>query len=218
VRGITPAAFELALRSTGVAPKSSNACFISAALLFCVSRSFALIQVVHRGRSGTVPGLSPRRRFGEHGFVRDPHLLRSCALSNLFGSAATLRDDRSQRPELRGRNHVGARFARFPDTRRVIAIQYLSPGHFTRATTKDGFQLDIGFTPLPVRSSTMRSALFGASKPLTPATNKRFDLLTVPMVGTFLRAQSGRRVLQASLLVIAVAVVVDGISDPKSVP
>jgi cytochrome c oxidase assembly factor CtaG len=44
---------------------------------------------------------------------------------------------------------------------------------------------------------------------------RRFDLLTVPLVGRFLRAQSGRRLLQATLLVIAFAVIVDGLFGPQ---
>lgn len=45
--------------------------------------------------------------------------------------------------------------------------------------------------------------------------NHRFDLLLVPLVGVFLRAQAGRRVLQAFMLVIAVAVIVDGLFGPQ---
>ena len=43
------------------------------------------------------------------------------------------------------------------------------------------------------------------------ATNRaQFDLLLMPLIGRFLRAQSGRRVLQAGLLLIAIAVMADG--------
>ena len=42
-----------------------------------------------------------------------------------------------------------------------------------------------------------------------------FDLLCVPLLGPFLRARSGRRILQASLFIIATAVIVDGILGPQ---
>jgi len=45
--------------------------------------------------------------------------------------------------------------------------------------------------------------------------NDRFDLLSVPLVGPFLRAQSGRRVLQTTLFIIAIAVIVDGLFGPQ---
>jgi polyferredoxin len=43
----------------------------------------------------------------------------------------------------------------------------------------------------------------------------RFDLLSVPVVGPFLRAQSGRRFLQALMFISAIAVIVDGIFGPQ---
>src|ERR1043165_6858631 len=44
---------------------------------------------------------------------------------------------------------------------------------------------------------------------------RRLDLLSVPLLGPFLRAQSGRRLLQAMLLIIAIAVIADGIFGPQ---
>jgi ferredoxin len=44
---------------------------------------------------------------------------------------------------------------------------------------------------------------------------RRFDLLSVPLVGRFLRAQSGRRFLQATLLILAIAVIADGLFGPQ---
>ena len=38
----------------------------------------------------------------------------------------------------------------------------------------------------------------------------RFDLLATPLIGAFLRARCGRRVLQGTLLVLAIAVIADG--------
>jgi cytochrome c oxidase assembly factor CtaG/ferredoxin len=51
--------------------------------------------------------------------------------------------------------------------------------------------------------------------PRVARAKRRFDLLTVPVVGSFLRAQSGRRLMQAVLFVLAIAVVVDGLMGPQ---
>ena len=45
-----------------------------------------------------------------------------------------------------------------------------------------------------------------------------FDLLSVPLVGPFLRAQSGRRLLQTTLLIVALAVIADGLFGPQVSP
>jgi ferredoxin len=47
---------------------------------------------------------------------------------------------------------------------------------------------------------------------------KPFDLLSVPFLGRFLRAQSSRRLMQAALFLIATAVVVDGLFGPQASP
>jgi cytochrome c oxidase assembly factor CtaG len=46
----------------------------------------------------------------------------------------------------------------------------------------------------------------------------RFDLLTVPLIGSFLRAQSGRRLLQTLMFIIAIAVIADGLFGPQVSP
>jgi cytochrome c oxidase assembly factor CtaG len=51
--------------------------------------------------------------------------------------------------------------------------------------------------------------------PVPASATGRFDLLSVPLVGPFLRSQSGRRFLQATLFVIALAVIVDGVFGPQ---
>ena len=60
------------------------------------------------------------------------------------------------------------------------------------------------------------------SRPSSPTPLKRgvnespgFDLLAVPLIGSFLRAQSGRRVLQTLMLVLAIVVILDGILGPQ---
>ncbi len=44
---------------------------------------------------------------------------------------------------------------------------------------------------------------------------KHFDLLTKPMVGRFLRSLAGRRIMQALLLLISIAVIADGLFGPQ---
>ena len=47
---------------------------------------------------------------------------------------------------------------------------------------------------------------------------RRFDLLTVPIVGAFLRWRYGRRVLQLGMLGLAAALIVDGLLGPQMAP
>jgi cytochrome c oxidase assembly factor CtaG/polyferredoxin len=77
----------------------------------------------------------------------------------------------------------------------LIAIQYLSTGH---SLVRPG-----------------RTALRPVSVPQPPATKTPFDLLRVPIIGPFLRAQSGRRFMQAVLFIAAVVVIVDGLFGPQ---
>jgi cytochrome c oxidase assembly factor CtaG/ferredoxin len=105
----------------------------------------------------------------------------------------------------------------------LIAMKYLSPGNRLVRPTTSKFSSSSSFSfsssisrhlrwvavPLrQVHSWFNRSVTAPARARAVPA---RFDLLSVPLVGPFLRAQSGRRLLQATLLVIALAVILDGI-------
>ena len=47
---------------------------------------------------------------------------------------------------------------------------------------------------------------------------RRFDLLTLPVVGPFLRWRHGRRVLQLAMLGLAVAAILDGLLGPQLAP
>jgi cytochrome c oxidase assembly factor CtaG len=77
----------------------------------------------------------------------------------------------------------------------VVAIQYLSASHsFVRP------------------GATVLAPVY---VPQPDATKNPFDLLRVPIIGPFLRAQSGRRLMQAVLLVAAIAVIVDGLFGPQ---
>ena len=65
--------------------------------------------------------------------------------------------------------------------------------------------------------------LFSYPMPASPSLLKRgvsethhaFDLLSVPLIGSFLRAQSGRRLLQTLMFIIAIAVIADGLFGPQ---
>jgi cytochrome c oxidase assembly factor CtaG len=54
------------------------------------------------------------------------------------------------------------------------------------------------------------------AKPAAPLS--RFDLLRAPLVGRLLRARHGRRLLQTGCLVVAIAVVLDGLRGPRAAP
>ena len=77
----------------------------------------------------------------------------------------------------------------------MLAIQYLSPGRALLSPVRSG---------VPPVVSSRRPAL------PVPA-SRRFDLLTAPILGRFFRARSGRRTMQAVLLVIALGVIADGL-------
>ena len=86
----------------------------------------------------------------------------------------------------------------------LIAMQYLSASHrLVRPQIPQTLRYG------PVSQSKHQT------KPRFAVGARRFDLLSVPLVGPFLRAQSGRRLLQAMLLIIALAVIVDGLFGPQ---
>src|SRR5262249_41670967 len=69
-------------------------------------------------------------------------------------------------------------------------------------------------TAEPTSSETLVHADSAVRAPRN-AVARRFDLLSVPLLGPFLRAQAGRRFLQITLLIIAIAVIVDGLFGPQ---
>jgi cytochrome c oxidase assembly factor CtaG len=77
----------------------------------------------------------------------------------------------------------------------VITMQYLSSGH---SLVRPG---QTALKPGPVQ------------RPV--AAKKPFDLLKVLVIGPFLRAQSGRRVMQMVLFVAAIAIIIDGLLGPQ---
>jgi cytochrome c oxidase assembly factor CtaG len=74
----------------------------------------------------------------------------------------------------------------------ILTVQLLSPAAALEPPIAD-----------PLRSSETRSA------------HTRFDVLRAPGVGSLLRARYGRRALQSVLLVLALAVIADGLLGPR---
>ena len=161
-----PAAFDLALRSPGW-HKVEHACFFGASLLFWwpVVRPFPAIR---SWPLWSVPlyllaadllntALSAILTFSDH--VLYPTLL---------GRAPPFRNHRPKRPELRGRDHVGARFAGLPGSSR---------------SHRDSISLVRSFAcPSANRASSSGCAVRHPLLFRRLATReKTFDLLTVPV-------------------------------------
>jgi cytochrome c oxidase assembly factor CtaG/ferredoxin len=85
---------------------------------------------------------------------------------------------------------------------------------FLGAGTLVTFQL---LSPAPANLEPIpQNALWAAAEP--HRARGRFDLLEVPLLGAFLRARHGRRILQGILLTLALAVVADGFLGPSMAP
>jgi cytochrome c oxidase assembly factor CtaG len=74
-----------------------------------------------------------------------------------------------------------------------------------------------GFGPVLETVKTVSSSQEAVLTPLKRGVNEshRFDLLSVPLLGPFLRAQAGRRLLQTLMFIIAIAVIADGLFGPQ---
>ncbi len=69
-----------------------------------------------------------------------------------------------------------------------------------------------------VRPSALAAGDRVAARRAAVPSRRRFDLLTLPLVGPFLRWRYGRRVLQLGMLGLAVAVILDGFLGPQLAP
>jgi cytochrome c oxidase assembly factor CtaG/polyferredoxin len=105
-------------------------------------------------------------------------------------------------PPLRG----GATLAREPDK----AARCITTGEATAAERRTTFP---GRIPLPLVTSCA-----SAGRLPDPAPGPGFDLLRMPLLGRFLRWRYARPALQLPLLVLAVAVIVDGLTGPAAAP
>jgi cytochrome c oxidase assembly factor CtaG len=186
-----PAAFDLALRSPGW-HKVEHACFFGAAILFWwpVVRPFPSkprwplwsVPVYLLAADLLNTVLSAIFTFSDR-VLYQPYL----EVPRLFGTTAL--SDQSCAGVIMW--VPGSLVFLIPAA--AIAIQYLSAGHSL------------------VRPNQTSSAPVRIRPPITRTSRRRFDLLMVPVIGPSLRAQTGRRFLQSVLLIVAVAVIVDGL-------
>jgi len=94
----------------------------------------------------------------------------------------------------------------------LTVTQYLSDGHrlVRPQSSRPNSRLipvrRLSFAPVRPLLHTIRQSGLGAT---------HFDLLSVPVIGSFLKARAGRRVLQVALFTAAIAVIVDGILGPQ---
>ena len=205
-----PAAFDLALRSP-VWHKVEHACFFGASLLFWfpVVRPYPSrpqwplwsVPVYLLAADLLNTALSAILTFSDHALY--PQYL---AAPRLFGTTAL--SDQSCAGVIMW--VPGSLVFLIPAA--LIAIRYLSPGHLLVRPQKARPNPDFSLPLLTSQSAAVASVTpFHHWKPRSAVPKKGFDLLSVPVVGAFLRAQSGRRLMQAALLVIAIAVIVDGL-------
>jgi cytochrome c oxidase assembly factor CtaG len=223
-----PPAFDLALRSPAW-HKAEHACFLGAGLLFWwpVVRPFPSrpqwpiwslpLYLLAADLLNTT--LSAILTFSDHvlylPYLQAPRLFGTTALSdqNCAGVLMWV---------------PGSMMFLVPAA--LIAMQYLSASQrlarpqrhhaissslLLAARTPD---LERRTAPLVAQICNLRHGPLSQSREQTkpPAVGSRhFDLLSLPLVGPFLRAESGRRLLQATLLIIALAVIVDGLCGPQ---
>jgi cytochrome c oxidase assembly factor CtaG/polyferredoxin len=196
-----PAAFELALRSSAW-HKAEHACFFGAALLFWWP-------VVLPFPSRPIWPL----------WTRPIYLLAADLLNTLISAILTFSEHvlyptYAAAPRLFGTSALtdqatagvimwvpGSLVFLIPAA--VLAIQYLSPSEslVRPIATEAGITLW-----LPPR---------GRARLVAQGKGRRLDVLTMPLIGQFLRARSSRRMLQVALLFIALAVIIDGFFGPQ---
>ncbi|HTA31061.1 MAG TPA: cytochrome c oxidase assembly protein [Candidatus Cybelea sp.] len=210
----TPAAFDLALRS-GAWHKVEHACFLGASLLFWwpVVRPFPSrphwplwsVPLYLLGADLVNTGLSAILTFSDR-VLYQPYL----EAPRLFGTTAL--GDQTCAGVIMW--VPGSLVFLIPAA--FIAIQYLSPGRSLVRPQQVPSNPNPGTPLFPAPTSARLSgAMFQPAQLQSAVTERGFDLLSVPVVGGFLRAQSSRRAVQATLLVIAIAVIADGLFGPQ---
>lgn len=189
-----PAAYDLALRSPGW-HKVEHACFFGASLLFWwpVIRPFPsrphwplwAMPLYLLAGDMVNSALCATLVFSEHPiyptYEAAPRLLGTTALSDQIAAGVIMW-------------LPGSLVLLVPAI--ALMIQYLSPGSAL-------------VRPLEKHSASQMSRARALPKPVPSL--RPFDLLTVPFLGRFLRAKAGRRVMQAVMLIAALAVIVDGL-------
>jgi cytochrome c oxidase assembly factor CtaG/ferredoxin len=197
-----PAAFELALRSTGW-HKVEHGCFVGAALLFWwpVVCPFPYrprwplwhIPVYLLAADLVNTALSATLTFSDHvlypTYAHAPRLFGPTALSDQATAGVIM--------------WVPGSLA-FMIPAIVLVIRFLSPGALL---TQPG--MSMAKSPTSAVQRIKR-------QPAQDDRTKRFDLLTVPVLGNFLRSRLARRTMQITMLLLAIAVIVDGVRGPQS--
>jgi hypothetical protein len=191
-----PAAFDLALRSPAW-HKLEHACFFGASLLFWwpVVRPF------------------PSRPAWPLWSV-PVYLLAADLLNTALSAILTFSDRVFYAPYLEAPRFFGTTALGDQSCAGVImwvpgSLVYLVPAALIAIHCLSSAQLLVrprGVNPVPELLPRLRL------QPRPPG--KGFDLLTVPVIGPFLRAPSARRLMQAVLFIIAIAIVVDGLFGP----
>jgi caa3-type cytochrome oxidase assembly factor Caa3/CtaG len=93
----------------------------------------------------------------------------------------------------------------------IIAIQFLSP--------KSNFRFADNLGPQPARSPEGESAILLRKVGLGPhPRHQLFDLFRVPILGRILRSKAFRRGMQVVMLILAIAVLLDGFLGPQLSP
>jgi cytochrome c oxidase assembly factor CtaG len=196
-----PATFELALRSPGW-HKTEHACFFLAALLFW----WPVVQPF------------PSRPLWPLWTV-PAYLLAADLLNTLLSAILTLSEHvlyptYAAAPRLFGTSALSDQATAgvimwvpgslvFLIPAAALAIQYLSPSHSLVRPVRTAAGITLWVPPA------------GPARRAAPTRRGRFDVLALPLIGRFLRARWGRRLLQATLLLIALAVVTDGFFGPQ---
>ena len=197
-----PAAFELALRSSGW-HKVEHVCFVSAALLFWwpVVSPFPYrprqplwsIPFYLLGANLVNTALSATLTFSDHvlypTYAQVPQLFAATALSDQATAGVIM--------------WVPGSLA-FMIPAVALAVRFVSP---TLSVVRPGMTLVSGRAPAVPRLETQMTQV-SAKNP--------FDLLTVPVLGSFLRSRLSRRTMQIAMLLLALGVILDGVRGPQS--
>ncbi|MGO9201002.1 MAG: cytochrome c oxidase assembly protein [Limisphaerales bacterium] len=212
-----PAAFELALRSPAW-HKVEHGCFFGAALLFWwpVVRPFPSrpqwplwsVPVYLLAADLLNTALSAIFTFSDHvlypWYLEAPRLLGTTALGDQSCAGVIMWVP-------------GSLVFLIPAA--LIAIEYLSPAHLLVRPQRANHGSNSGSRGAPARGRALASVARCRRSGPRPAVHRGgFDLLSVPVVGPFLRARSSRRIMQAALFIIAIAVIVDGLFGPQVSP
>jgi cytochrome c oxidase assembly factor CtaG/ferredoxin len=197
-----PAAFELALRSSSW-HKIEHLCFVAAALLFWwpVVRPFPFrprwplwsLPIYLLAADLVNTALAAILTFSDRvlypTYARGPQLFALTALSDQATAGVIMWIP-------------GSLVFMIPAV--VLTVRLLSP---TASLIRPGVTLPKIGVP------TARRVPSQVTKAKAENT---FDLLTVPVLGTFLRSRLSRRTMQVAMLVLAIIVVIDGVRGPQS--